>query len=388
MARSEYAVQAVRGSNEAPEFAADQDPAMDGDQVNATRMVPENTAAGMAIGNPVVATDGNGDVLTYTISGNDATNFDINRATGQLMTKAALNFEGEPAYQVMVRATDPSGELQAQTQTLQTANADEVRVDINVTDVDEEPMVDGEAAVTFQEETGNIVLALDDYEADDPETGGTNNDSVVTWSLTGADAGKFDISDTGALNFKAKPDFEAQGDANGDNVYEVTVTATDDTGNRGTLAVEVTVANEDEDGEVTLSRTQPRVGVPVRATLTDPDGSISGVSWQWYRGQNITSSNLPTATTLCANDNSNSCVIEDATSDAYVPTAGDVGEYLTAVARYTDGESSEEDSGPKFAAGEAANPTALDTRNRAPVFADQDQGHGRPPERFCDKKSR
>ena len=55
-----------------------------------------------------------------------------------------------------------------------------------------------------------------------------------------------------------------------------------DLGNRGTKAVKVTVNNENEDGVVTLSRTQPRVGVPVTASLTDPDGSISGLRWQWF----------------------------------------------------------------------------------------------------------
>ena len=44
-----------------------------------------------------------------------------------------------------------------------------------------------------------------------------------------------------ALTFEAKPDFEAQGDANGDNVYEVTVVAADSNGNRGTRDVKVTV---------------------------------------------------------------------------------------------------------------------------------------------------
>ena len=32
---------------------------------------------------------------------------------------------------------------------------------------------------------------------------------------------------------------------------------------------------------VTLSKTQPRVGIAVTASLTDPDGSISGLTWQW-----------------------------------------------------------------------------------------------------------
>ena len=63
-------------------------------------------------------------------------------------------------------------------------------------------------------------------------------------------------------------------------------------GNRGTMDVKVTVNNQDEDGVVTLSRTQPRVGVPVTASLTDPDGSISGLRWQWYDGTIMTTTTL------------------------------------------------------------------------------------------------
>ena len=54
-------------------------------------------------------------------------------------------------------------------------------------------------------------------------------------------------------------------------------------------------------------------------------------------------------------------------ADSYTPTDGDVGETLTAVAMYTDGE-----AGMKSAVGAAANATAVDTRNRAPMFEDQD----------------
>ena len=53
--------------------------------------------------------------------------------------------------------------------------------------------------------------------------------------------------------------------------------ATDGNGNRGMKPVKVTVENENEDGVVTLSKTQPRVGIAVTASLTDPDGSISGL---------------------------------------------------------------------------------------------------------------
>ena len=97
--------------------------------------------------------------------------------------------------------------------------------------------------------------------------------------MSGADAGKFDIGTIGALTYKAKPDCEAPTDANKNNVYEVTVRAADGDGNRGEMAVKVTVENENETGTVSLSWTQIRVGVPVTASLSDPDGSVSGLTW-------------------------------------------------------------------------------------------------------------
>ena len=169
--------------------------------------------------------------------------------------------------------------------------------------------------------------------------------------MSGADAGKLDIGTTGALTFKAKPDYEAPGGANTDNVYEVTVVAGD--GNRGTKDVKVTINNED--GTVTLSKTQPRVGVAVKASLTDPDGSISGLTWQWSRSTSKTG-------TFTA--------IDDANSDTYTLVGDDAtgnAMFLRATASYTDGH------GPgKTAMEESANAVAVDTRNRAPLFADQD----------------
>ena len=98
------------------------------------------------------------------------------------------------------------------------------------------------------------------------------------------------------LKFKAKPDYEMPTDANTDNVYEVTVRAADADRNIGTMAVKVSVTNEDEDGVVTLSKIQPRVGVAVTASVTDPDGSISGLTWQW----SISSANPATGATPTA----------------------------------------------------------------------------------------
>ena len=49
------------------------------------------------------------------------------------------------------------------------------------------------------------------------------------------------------------PDFEAPGDANRNNVYEVTVQSTDSGANTGSLDITVTVGNVEEPGVVTLS---------------------------------------------------------------------------------------------------------------------------------------
>ena len=268
-------------------------------------------------------------------------------------------------YTVVVRATDPAGVPQLGD--AQMANSDEIRVTITVTEVNEPPDVTGGADLTFnevvasgnlepEEASGVITEELNNYDADDPETQSVNDDSASTWTVEGADGGKFNIGDGGALTFKDAPDFEMPGDANGDNVYEVTVVAADGDGNRGTMDVKVTVENVGENGTVTLSRTQPRVGLSVKARLTDPDGSISGLTWQWYDG-NISPSDL----TVNA--------IEGAMSDTYTPTADDLDTTttLTARAMYTDGQGAM-----KTAVGVADHAVAADTRNKLPVFADQD----------------
>ena len=201
-------------------------------------------------------------------------------------------------------------------------------------------------------------------------------------SLSGADAGKFvDIAAVGEaaageLTFKAQPDYEAPGDADKDNVYEVTLVAADAEGHRATKDVRVTVTNADDMGTVTLSRTQPRVGVQVKATLSDPDGSISGLRWQWYRGTSIVAADAA-ALSVCADADSDNCRIKDATSDTYTPTADDGdpnedgtfddGLTLNAVASYTDGHDEN-----KIAGGEADYGVMEDTRNKPPEFEDQD----------------
>ena len=64
-----------------------------------------------------------------------------------------------------------------------------------------------------------------------------------------------------------------------DNVYKVTVTASN-----GTLDVEVTVTDVDEPGAPELDKPQPQVDRGLEADATnDPDVPITDVTWQWAR---------------------------------------------------------------------------------------------------------
>ena len=357
---SAHAVRQAPESNIPPTFP-DQNPEMPEVLTAQTREVAENTPAGTNIGAPVVASDP--DVLTYSLDDTGAMSFDINRATGQLITKVALNFEPDPTYEVTVKATDPFE-----------AEATSV-VTITVTDVNEAPMVTGDASIDHAESNDEQVAPLvaePTYTASDPDTA-ADPVADLKWTLSGADASKFSIPETGAtrtLSFKANPDYESPGDSGGDNVYEVTLVVTDSKGNSDEQDVTVKVTNIEEDGVVTLSTLQPRVGFPVTATLADPDNvTADSVSWQWYRGQGIQTRPLPE--TECADADADDCPIKDATSDTYTVAAGDIGKALTAVAMYTDGNANEGDAKDDAIGGEA-NVVLADTRNKAPVFPDQD----------------
>ena len=247
-----------------------------------------------------------------------------------------------------------------------------------MTDVNEAPMVTGTASIDHAENGTELdinaetsVVQAATYTATDADD--VDDAADLRWSVSGADAGKFDITGTGAtrtLAFKEAetPDYESPGDSGGNNVYEVSVKVTDSKGNSDEQDVTVKVTNVEEDGTVTLSTLQPRVDFPVTATLADPDNvAADSVSWQWYRGT-IQTTDLPVECTTAA---ANNCAVKDATSDSYTPVTDDIGDTLNAVATYTDGSPNEGDA-KDVVRQPAANQVLADTRNKAPVFPDQD----------------
>ena len=73
----------------------------------ATLTITENTAAGRNIGSRIVAADPDrNSALTYTLGGRNAASFVIVAASGQLQTKAGLNYEARDSYTVTVSVSD------------------------------------------------------------------------------------------------------------------------------------------------------------------------------------------------------------------------------------------------------------------------------------------
>ncbi len=453
-------VGAEASQNEPPAFA----------DTSTTRSIDEIGLGGPLIGDPVEATYSGDQTLAYSIGGTDADPFDIDPETGQLELRdeAELDYETKPTHSVTVSVTD-GVDSQGHSDS---AVDDTISVTINVTDIDEHPVIHQEDPfyVTIIEETTKRVaeftasdpendpfewqvdkgpragdgdhftidqngvlsfLEVPDYEnpkdkdwdrctdtlyshcdesnnqyfvsvmavsPDDPNdeehvrmgvllvvvnvaddndapefsdegeqevaenthevhtfsANEPNFDSLI-WSISGTDSGKFAISNLGKLTFKsaAGADYESPQDADRNNKYQLAIRVEDSDGLYDTLDVTVTVTNEEEPGAVTLSPSPPRVGTPLTATLTDPDGSVSGESWTWER-----SSDGSTGWTA----------VTGATSASYTPVTDDEDDFLRVTVNYSDGHGSG-----KSASAEAGSPVKLP--NLPPEFEDKPNGN-------------
>ena len=358
-ATSAYPVREFQGGNSDPAFPEDYDAETTGDQGPAAE-VDDGATEGDDAGDPVTANDANNDNLTYSLEADtnaaDADVFQIDRKTGQVTVGLGKTVNpasddhtsvvgiSQASFTVTIRATDPHG------------SSDTVVMTITPDEVDEAPVFTADKTThSYKENTpANTATDLYTFAAYDPES------DTVTYSVSGDDATKLSIAN-GVLTFNAQnlPDFEARGSADGDNTYEVTVKAastgseTGATAKSTTVEVTVEVTNEDEPGMVTLSASQPRIGVEIRAnTPVDPDGGVTSVTWQWEKADN-------------AAFTTNAADIKDATNAGYTPVVADDGDFLRVTATYTDAEGSG-----KTAVGMPADPNVMveKVRNLAPVF--------------------
>ena len=156
-----------------------------------------------------------------------------------------------------------------------TDNAYEVTVVVSDGDMDD--MLDVTVTVTNAQEIEITGEAAVDYEENGTGDVATYTSTGDMWSLSGDDAGLFDITG-GVLTFMASPDFEAPADADTDNAYEVTVEVGDSDGtDAASMAVTVTVTNAQEI-EITGATAVDfeENGTVEVATYTS---SVAGVTW-------------------------------------------------------------------------------------------------------------
>ena len=324
------------------------------------RSVDENSPPGTNVGRPVKADDTGGDRLHYTLGGTNANLFDINPATGQITVAARITLDADidASYSVDVTATDPWGTTSTPT------GAATQMVTITINNVNEAPAITVGATRASVNENTAITDEVSTYTATD-----VDQTDAVTWSVSGTDAADFEISNEtgtiGELTFKKVPDYEMPADSNRDNVYMVTVVATDagvDSKNKmmAERAVVITVENLEEAGTVTLSSVQPKIGFPLTASVTDPDGGVMDTTWKWERDDGTDDN--PTAD--CTNATGWNAAEDGmgAKTATYTPDAKDEGKCLRATAMYTDGKGMDD------AMGVSTNAVEMDEANRPPRF--------------------
>ena len=237
------------------------------DGTSTTRTITENSEAGVDIGSAVSATDANNDTLTYSLSGTDATSFDIDPSTGQLKTKVTLDYETKSSYSVTITVSD--GLL-----------TDTITVTINVSDIDEDAPVDN-VVDTRDDETPNnapiftegesVSLSVAENTGSGVDIGtavsATDTDKdTLTYSLDGTDADSFSINSTnGQIRTSAALDYETK------SSYSVTITVSD--GNDGSDMIAVTITVTDVEERLTNSAPEFTDGESVSLSVAENTGS-------------------------------------------------------------------------------------------------------------------
>jgi VCBS repeat-containing protein len=239
-----------------------------------TMQVAENTTVVAT----VTATDAESATLVYSLAGGeDAAKFAVNSSTGALSFITAPDYEqpgdanGDNAYIVGVEVSDgDSTAIQ--------------RFKIKVTDAnDHAPVItsyNGDAAVTLR--IPENTTAAGTVTATDAD----KNTTIIYSLVNEEDAGKFSVnSSTGELRFITAPDFEQPADGNRDNVYVVTVKASDGD-STATQRFKIKITNENDNtpvitsynGNATVSLQLPENTVQV-TTVTATDADSTAVTY-------------------------------------------------------------------------------------------------------------
>ncbi|MYD66322.1 MAG: hypothetical protein F4X26_10155 [Chloroflexi bacterium] len=183
-----------------------------------------------------------------------------------------------------------------------------------------------------------------------PFTASDDDGDTLTYTLSGADASSFQIvANSGQIQAKSGIDYDFESTK---KTYTVTVNVRDnkdangnvDTAVDDSINVTISLTNVEEAGSVTIAG-DLAVGATLTATVSDPDGNIGSITWQWARGASATGS---------FDD------ITNANSATYTVVPADVGMYLRASVVYGD----------TLQGNRMANAVTNQILNTAPTFDD------------------
>ena len=222
-----------------------------------------------AVGAPVAATDEDGDPLHYELTGGDTSTFTINPGTGQLTTVGALDRSVQPSHSVTVSVRDSKDDQGSP----DTAEDDYITVNITVTDGNDAPSFPGATTTIDVDENTPAGQAFGEpVSATDPD------DTDLIYSVTGKDAGHFDIAtSSGQILTKSDLDYESAKKS-----YTLTVQVTDGRNMQGnadttiddTIEVTITVLDKNEppriSGRDTISWYENATGTVATYSATDP----------------------------------------------------------------------------------------------------------------------
>ena len=165
------------------------------------------------------ATDADGDTLTYSLSGTDASKFSIS-STGELKLEVAADYEVQSSYSLTISVSDGT----------ETVSEDFTLAITNV--IETAPALTLPATISIAENTSIVTQAV----ATDPEG------SAMTYALSGADAATFYLTTTGLVSFRTVPDYESLSKTQ----YNITVTVTNAGGLTASAAMVVNVTDISE----------------------------------------------------------------------------------------------------------------------------------------------
>ena len=219
----------------------------------ASRNVNENELSGTDVGAVVTATDPENNTISYSITGSNPGNFNIDSSSGQIETGQLLNHEATDSYTITVRASATGG-------------SDTISVTITVDDVNEAPAFASSSysrSVNENVSTGsNVGTAIT---AADPEG------DTLSYALSGTGNADFAVSNSGQITTAASINYEAR------NAYSLTLTVTDTASLTDTATVNISVTNVLEDATLT-GLTVPAANLGLTTARFSVDADQPGLS--------------------------------------------------------------------------------------------------------------